>query len=252
MADKKRAEMAWPEKAGADDRKKTETTDRKKIETEQVRERNVWYTSRKEAGRSQEYMALELNVARKTVQNWEKGVTSPTIHQAKLWFAALGSSPVPYLVQELYSGSEPMDGLLLDAGVGSGDKVGNRDKAGWARGSQTEHRHSQKSPLTDREKLKMLIDTLPAEGVSQLLYLISGDHGSSPRAVLQLITAHLQTPMRDRVTQAGVIIKNYEIAHKKNMLSNKDQVQPNMKLLHKAWERGEQAVMEDEDSYNMI
>lgn len=227
----------------------------RKAEAGNEQERTVWYTSRKEAGKSQEYMALELNVARKTVQNWEKGVTSPTIHQAKLWFAALGSSPIPYLVQELYSGTESMDGLLLDAGVGRSSKVSSgkansRDQNGGKKDSYG--RYGQKTGLTDREKLKLLIDTLPEEGISQLLYLISGDHGSSPRAVLQLITAHLQTPMRDRVTQAGVIIKNYEIAHKKNLLSNKDQVQPNMKLLHKAWERGEQAVMEDEDSYNMI
>lgn len=127
-------------------------------------------------GRSQEFMALELGLARKTVQNWEKGVSVPSIAQALQWFRVLEMSPLPYLFQYVYP---EMEGLS---------------------GEDEDHRL--------REALHKLVDEIPVEGMRQLLYLFYGDHGSSPRAVMNMVTAHLQTPMHDRVTAGSVILKN--------------------------------------------
>lgn len=137
------------------------------------------------SGKSQEYMALELEVARKTVQNWEKGVSEPTLGQAIGWFKAINVSPIPYLIQVVHT---DMDGISAKDDV---------------------------SKL--RKSLHQLLDEIPEEGIRQLLYLFYGDHGSSPRAALNMLTAHLQTPLKDRVVQGHLVLKNYEIANKKGL-----------------------------------
>ncbi len=173
--------------------------------------------SRQKAKRSQEYMSLELEIARKTVQNWESGVSEPSIAQAIEWFRILQISPLPYLFQYVHPNLE---------GISSADET-----------------------KTLRAGLRQLIDSLPEEGVRQLLFLFYGDHGSSPRAVLNMITAHLQTNMRDRVVAGTVILKNYEITEKKNMLASPEHVKPNKEYLKNAIERGEQAAINDAETY---
>ena len=169
------------------------------------------------SGKSQEYMALELGIARKTVQNWERGASEPTIGQAIAWFKALDVKPLPYLFQIIHEDLE---------GIGSGDDLARLHNS-----------------------LAKLIKELPEEGMRQLLYLFYGEHGSSPRAVLNMLTAHLQTPMSDRVIQGSVILKNYEIAKKKNCLTNAEHIQPNVELLNKAIAMGEEAYLQDKKTY---
>jgi len=174
-------------------------------------------TTRSMSGISQEALAFELGVARKTIQNWEKGTTSPTFDQIIGWFRVVNISPLPYLFQYIYPDMENIN--------------------------------SKDSDERLRKALITLIETLPMEGVRELLYLFYGDHGSSPRAVLNLLTAHLQSPMKDRVTQAGVIVKNYELALKKNNVTANEHIQPNIPLLKEALEKGENAFLSDSDIY---
>ncbi len=177
------------------------------------------YTARKEAGRSQEYMSLEMGLARRTVQNWEKGVSTPSISQVMAWFAVLGTAAWPYLLQYVYP---EVSGIK---GSDETEKI--------------------------RRAFMAIIPELPDSAVRQLMYLFYGDHGSSPRAVLALMNAHLQTPMKDRVTQAGVIIRNYELAKIKNELTGPDHVQPDVKMLNDALEAGRQAVINDKKGYGL-
>lgn len=46
-------------------------------------------TARKEKGLSQEYIARQLGVTRATIDNWEKGVTKPTLPMAAKLAAVL-------------------------------------------------------------------------------------------------------------------------------------------------------------------
>lgn len=39
----------------------------------------VWWKSRDDVGKSQEFMALSMGVSKKTIQNWEKGLSSPNL-----------------------------------------------------------------------------------------------------------------------------------------------------------------------------
>ena len=175
--------------------------------------------ARNEVGLSQEEIAFRLGVARRTVQNWESGRSEPTIGQAMEWFQILGKSPIPFLLQVLIPCFEHISGEDED------EKL--------------------------REAMHHLVDELPPEGVRQLLYFFYGDHGSSPRALLQLVTAHLQTPMKDRVTQARVIAHNYEIAKKKGMVARPDHIQPDLAFLKDAIEAGEDAFLRDAEEYSL-
>lgn len=174
-------------------------------------------STRYESGKSQEFMALELGVARRTIQNWESGVSEPGISQAINWFQVIGKNPIPFLLQYLFP---IMDNISAKDDM---DKL--------------------------RRALSRLIQELPDEGVRELLYLLYGDHGSSPVAVLNLMTAHLQTPMKDRVIHGEIIAKNYEIAKLKGTLAKPDHIQPNVELLRSAIALGEKAYLCDEKEY---
>lgn len=178
---------------------------------------SIWYESRYKAGKSQEYMAFELGVSRKTIQNWEKGTSSPSIDQAINWFRVLNISPLPYFYQYVYPSMENI-------------KATDSDE-------------------TIKKSLCLLLNEIPSEMVRELMFLFYGDHGSSPRGVLQLMTAHLQTPMRDRVSVASLVEKNYEIAKKKGSISSPNHIQPNIEFLKAAIKQGEDAFLKNKDTY---
>lgn len=157
-------------------------------------------STRNEAGRSQEYMAFELGVTRRTILNWENGVSEPSVGQTINWFKLVNKNPIPYLLQVTYPDM---------------DKISSKD--------------NDAKILT---ALMQLINDLPAEGVRQLMYLFFGNHGSSPRAVLQMINAHLQTPMRDRIVHGQLIATDYEIARRTGTLAQPDHIKPNMEYLN--------------------
>ena len=62
----------------------------------------IWWSSRAEGKKSQEYMAMALGISKKTVQNWEKGLSSPDLFQCLEWFRVLGLNPMTYLMPFLY------------------------------------------------------------------------------------------------------------------------------------------------------
>lgn len=156
--------------------------------------------TRNDSGKSQEYMAFELGVARRTILNWESGVSEPSVAQAINWFKLTGKNPIPFLLQNVYPEM---------------DKISHKDEDSRILSS-----------------LIQLINDLPAEGVRQLMYLFFGNHGSSPRAVLQMVTAHLQTPMKDRIAHGQLIATNYEIAQRTGTISRPDHIQPDLKCLN--------------------
>lgn len=174
---------------------------------------NLMAGARVNAKKSQEYVALEIGVARKTIQNWENDVSSPSIDQAIMYFKSLGLSPVPYLFKYVFP-----------------DIKDENDEI-------------------NRIRLIEMINSLPSEGVAQLLNLLNGEHGSSPRAVLNLVSAHLETPMKDRIANASLIVKNYELALKKKDVLNI--VYVNKNLIDEALSKAEDAYEDDMKSYIM-
>ena len=62
----------------------------------------IWWQSSADADKSQEYMALGIGVSKKTIQNWEKGVSSPDLFQSIEWFRLLAQNPLHYYLEFLY------------------------------------------------------------------------------------------------------------------------------------------------------
>lgn len=180
----------------------------------------IWRQSRYDAGVSQEYLANHIGVSRKTIQNWENGVSAPDFNQSSKWFEALGINPLPYFLGYIY----PENMGNISAKV-SDERVG--------------------------KALKELIDDLPIEGKRQLLYLFYGDHGSSPRAVLNLITAHLHLPMRERIAQADIIVDSYEMDEATGNLVGKEHIKPDISLVKRAIEKAKAAVMAGNEGYQI-
>ena len=177
-------------------------------------------STRNESGKSQEFMAFELEVTRRTIQNWEKGVSEPSVGQAISWFKLVDKNPIPYLLQCTYPHM---------------DKISPKDNDARILAS-----------------LMQLINDLPAEGVRQLMYLFFGNHGSSPRAVLQMITAHLQTPMQNRISHGQLIATNYEIAKRMGTLARPDHIQPDLDCLNAAIEVAKSTVEKNAKEYSTI
>lgn len=178
--------------------------------------------SRAESGLSQEKVALELGIARKTVQNWEKGSSAPTLPQAIAWFKVMKISAMPYFIQFMFPDMEVV-------------------------GKKTDDKKL-------RAELIEMIETLPTEGIKQLTYLLCGNHGSSPRAILNLITAYLNTNMSDRYKNAYSIVENYKLSCDSNnnkKVANVNAV-PDIQLLDKALDRSRKAIIEGKESYMLI
>lgn len=162
----------------------------------------IWWKSRDDVGKSQEFMALSMGVSKKTIQNWEKGLSSPTLFQATEWFKILGLNPIKYYLEFLYPNffekTSPEDESKLD------------------------------------EKLANLIKISSAAEKRELIYLMSGTHGSSWPALLQLFAAYCHMSLQSRVIIARIVLESYEMEEKNGRLVNSDKIKPDLELLKSA------------------
>ena len=182
----------------------------------------IWWQSRADAGKSQEFVALGLGVSKKTIQNWEKGISSPNLFQGAEWFRILGLNPVPYFLSFLYP--QLFEGISPDA---SDEQVAMA--------------------------LQALSDQASPQEKRQLLFLMAGKHGSSWYALLQMFTAHCHTSMQSRAYTARMILDHYEVEKATGDLICPDNVSPDLDVLRSAIERGKSAAQRGESGYtNMI
>lgn len=162
----------------------------------------IWWKSRDDVGKSQEFMALSMGVSKKTIQNWEKGLSSPTLFQATEWFKVLGLNPIKYYLEFLYPN------------------------------------FFEKTSLEDEskldEKLANLIKVSSAAEKRELIYLMSGTHGSSWPALLQLFSAYCHMSLQSRVIIARIVLESYEMEEKNGRLVNNDKIKPDLELLKSA------------------
>lgn len=178
------------------------------------------YRARYKAGKSQDYMANELKVAKKTVQNWEKGISSPTFFQSLEWFRVLNINPFPLYLSYVFPDK------MKVTGADSDEKI--------------------------NEAFDSLIANLPMSAKRSLLYLFYGDHGSSPNAMLQLMLAYLHTPIKARITQAVNTAYIYELEKELGNDICKGNIQPDMILLNKAITRAKTSILHNESGYSYI
>lgn len=174
----------------------------------------IWWQSRADVGKSQEYMAMGLGVSKKTIQNWEKGVSSPSFFQGAEWFRILGVNPMRYYLEFVYPPNKNED----------------------------EYDYVQKN-------FDDLINQIPPDCKEAIWYLFCGKHGSSAYGMLQMMLAHLHAPMKERVSHASAAVHDYELAKEMGALMDSDSIQPDIELLKKAVDAGKQAVLNNQEGY---
>lgn len=181
----------------------------------------IHYDARIKANRSQEYMALELDVAKKTVQNWEKGLSSPSFFQSLEWFRVLNTNPFPYYMSIIYP-----DTL---AGVKASD-----------------------SDEKINEAFDSLVKNIDINDKRALLYLFYGEHGSSPHSVIQLILARLHTPLASRIASAYLVANEYELNKQLGNIVCPNNILPDMDDLNRAMIKARESAIHNESSYNNV
>lgn len=179
----------------------------------------MWRSSRAAAGKSQEYMARALGVSKKTIQNWEEGTSCPSQMKGFEWFTVLGLHPLPYYLQLLYP-----------------------------------EEYADLSPVADdaaiEEALLETIRGLDSNAKRKLLFILYGDSGSSPRGLLELITAYLHTPLKLRINVAGLVLTNYEISKAHGEIVAPEHVLPNEETLRRCLSNSLHAVLNGSEFYN--
>ena len=181
----------------------------------------LWTSSRYASGVSQEYMAERLNVSKKTIQNWEKGESSPSMWQGFEWFRVLGINPLRYFLNYIYP--EAFSDLTSE----------NSDK-------------EVKEAL-----IEYISNATPTEH-RQLLFLIAGEHGSDWYGLLQMMTAHCHTSMQSRVAAARTILDNYHIEEANGKLIQPEHILPDIDILERSINGGKEAAKQGSAGYSIL
>lgn len=178
----------------------------------------MWKASREDAGWSQADIAKALGVSKTTVQNWEAGTSCPSQVKGFEWFETMGLQPLTYYYKYIIFPDELED-------------IENADD----------------KEITDT--LMHVVSSLPTNYKLKLLYMLSGEHGSSPAAIIELMNAHLQTPLRDRINIAQLVVTSYELANETHNTQNPDKIQPSIDTINYALKKSRIAVLASEKSY---
>ena len=177
------------------------------------------YKAREKAGRSQEYMALELGVSKKTVQNWERGMSFPDLMQSREWFRVLNINPLPYYLEFI----SPYKSKNLTSDTNDVD-----------------------------ETFKALCDEIPTEAKQAILHLFYGQHGSDPFTVLQLLLAYIHLPLRVRMIPATLITQLYETEKELESIICPNDTLPDLDMLNASILKARVAVMHKEYGYTVL
>lgn len=176
----------------------------------------IWWDSRAQSGKSQEYMALGLGVSKKTIQNWERGVSAPDLYQGIAWFELLGQNPVPYYLTYLYP-------------------------------QMSEKSREEQQPEEKAARLyRQLFEDMPMVEKQQLLYLMSGDHECSWHELLQILMALCAMSPRTRFTLIKTMKEMYEMDKALMQLSGPKRLRPDMQLIDNAIREGQKTVKRGE------
>lgn len=170
------------------------------------------------AGLSQREIARMIEKNERTVQNWEKGVSSPDCDEIMDWFTACGTSPLA-----------PMQEML-----------------------HPELYRQTACDMTDEElddALATYFDSAPRIVKEMILFIVMGRHGSYPPAVFAEVCANLHTPLHSKVNICGQVLDTYKWAVATGADPVPDEVQPPLDLLRTAYEAGKAASQNGEQDY---
>ena len=176
--------------------------------------------ARNKAGKSQEYMAAELCVSKKTIQNWEKGISSPSFFQSLEWFRILNINPFPHYLTYVFP-----DVIYGLKNTSENERI--------------------------EEAFEVLMQNLSINSKRALIYLFFGEHGSSATAILQLVLAHLHLPIKDRIAPAQIVFDMYEMEKELGNLICPENIQPDLDVLNDAIYMGKASAKKNEKGYGI-
>jgi transcriptional regulator with XRE-family HTH domain len=162
--------------------------------------------ARVQAGLSQREIAILIEKNERTVQNWERGQSSPDADEIMDWCTACGVSPITVFMEVLHP-----DLYAVPDQQKQDDEI-------------------------DRE-LCAIVQALPPMTKRLLLFVLKGQHGSSAPAVISEIAANLHCPLNNRVSVCGTIIDQYTFAQIRGLDPCPDDPQPpidDLKIHYKA------------------
>lgn len=166
--------------------------------------------ARVSAGLSQREMAIALNRGERTVQSWEKWISSPDSDEVFDWCSACGVSPISVFMEmihpELYA--VPDDGKTDEE--------------------------------LDAELCRFVVN-LPPLTKRLLLFILKGSHGSSPPAVISEVAANLHCPLNNRVSICGAVIDHYRFAQSMGLDPCPREPQPPLEDLRMNYKAGRAA-----------
>jgi len=170
------------------------------------------------AGLSQREIARMIEKNERTVQNWEKGVSSPDCDEIMDWFTACGTSPLAAMQEMLHP----------------------------------ELYRQTASDMTDEElndALWTYFAQAPRIVKEMVLFIAMGRHGSYPPAVFAEVCANLHTPLHSKVNICGQVLDSYNWAMATGADPVPHEVQPPLDLLRTAYEAGKTASQNGEQAY---
>lgn len=167
---------------------------------------------------SQEQIAKLLNVSKKTVQNWEAGITCPSFIQVFDWLNATNQPPYPYMMAYLHTSQIAVPDVTAE-----GEAI--------------------------KKALHTQIDSINEHSHKKLLYCLTGKHGSSPDGALDAFTCFLHLPLIARISMAEAVCTNYELAEATGKIVCPDSVKPNTELLKALIRSAKQAVKDGRETY---
>lgn len=179
----------------------------------------MYRQSREDAGKSQEYCARALGVSRKTVQNWESGLSTPNQIIGVEWFKVLGLSPMPYL-HNVYLG-------------------------------ESFSKRKTESEYHKNELIKFIQNASP-NLVEKLFYIFCGKHGSSPVGIVEICLMHVNVPMQARIQLAQGVLSSYKLFKILGGEALNANVEVDVDLIEEAIEKATEAVTKNNKGYTLI
>lgn len=180
----------------------------------------IWWKSRAEGKKSQEYMAYSVGVSKKTIQNWENGKSSPDLFQSAKWFEALGLNPIAYYLEYLYpdmyrnlknsKGSKELDSILI-------------------------------------ELLKAIDDNEKAN----LVFILLGKHGGSVAGILEMMNCFCHLGLFERSVIAESIVNSFKLREATDALVCKDDKMPVFEILDTAIKSAKVSLIEGKEGYTI-
>lgn len=178
---------------------------------------DILIASRLRKGISQKDIADAVGKSKRTVQNWEAGIGSPTVEETIKWLDAVGYDLTKFTmaVKHGMKAIEPVPGI--------------EDMKSYIH-------HFIDDFMTDKE--------------TEILYfLLSGDTGSVIYAYFNKMAADLACPIHDRVSTGLAIYSNYEVAEALGTI-NKNAPAVDKTVFEAAIGSGKEAVKKRKKGYD--